>query len=43
MQGPYHTDGAPGVFQTEKGDAEARRDSQRRMVAFFSKHLGLAR
>ena len=43
MQGPYYVEGDPGVFHTVQGDGAARRDSQRRMIAFFDEHLGPAR
>ena len=43
MQGPYYVEGDPGVFHTVQGDGTARRDSQRRMIAFFDEHLGPAR
>ena len=40
MEGPYYVEGDGGKMYTVQGDAEARKDSQRRMVAFFNKHLG---
>ena len=43
MGGPYFVKGDGGKMYTVKGDAGARNDSQRRMVAFFNKHLGPAR
>ena len=43
MQGPYTVEGMPGVFHTVQGNGSARRDSQERMLAFFDRHLGVAR
>ena len=43
MHGPYYVEGDPGVFHTVQGDGAARRDSQRRMIAFFDEHLAPAR
>ena len=43
MQGPYVVEGMNGAVHTVAGNGAARRDSQRRMVAFFGTHLGPAR
>lgn len=43
MKGPYYVEGSGGNMHTVKGDAGARIDSQRRMVAFFNEYLGPAR
>ena len=46
MGGPYRIKGGDGgrtVMRTVAGNPQARQDSQRRMAAFFDKHLGPAR
>ena len=40
MRGPYFVDGMDGTTHTVAGNPTARRDSQKRMLAFFAKHLG---
>ena len=40
MDGPYFVEGDGGKMHTVQGDAGARNDSQRRMIAFFDKYLG---
>ena len=40
MRGPYFVEGMDGRTHTVAGNPTARRDSQRRMLAFFAKHLG---
>ena len=39
MQGPYYARGYQGRIHTVQGNAEARRASQDRMLAFFERHL----
>ena len=40
MKGPFYVEGGGGKMHTVQGDAGARNDSQRRMIAFFDKYLG---
>ena len=40
MRGPYYVEGMNGRFHTVAGNPSARRDSQRRMLAFFAEQLG---
>ncbi len=40
MRGPHYAEGMGGRTHAVTGNSTARRDSQKRMLAFFAKHLG---